>query len=54
MIKNPNTAGNGMMVFRTIGLSIIGLALLTLAGFVLYRKRKFSLSRAKNARHYKK
>lgn len=54
MIKNPYTAGNGMMVFRTIGLSIIGLALLTLAGFVLYRKRKFSLSRAKNARHYKK
>lgn len=54
MIKNPYTAGNGMMIFRTIGLSIIGLALLTLAGFVLYRKRKFSLSRAKNARHYKK
>lgn len=54
MIKNPNTAGNGMMIFRTVGLILIGLALLTLAGFVLYRKRKFSLSRAKNARHYKK
>ena len=53
MIKNPNTAGNGMMIFRTVGLILIGLALLTLAGFVIYKK-KFSLSRAKNARHYKK
>lgn len=53
MIKNPYTAGNGMMIFRTIGLILIGLALLTLAGFVIY-KEKFSLSRAKNARHYKK
>lgn len=53
MIKNPYTAGNGMMIFRTIGLILIGLALLTLAGFVIYKK-KFSLSRAKNARHYKK
>ena len=53
MIKNPNTAGNGMMIFRTVGLILIGLALLTLAGFVIYKK-KFSLSRAKNARNYKK
>lgn len=53
MIKNPYTAGNGMMIFRTVGLILIGLALLTLAGFVIYKK-KFSLSRAKNARHYKK
>lgn len=49
-LVNPNTSGDGMMLFKLIGIGIVGMSLLTLAGFVLYRKRlSFSF-----AKHIKK
>lgn len=52
-IVNPNTSGEGMAIFRTVGLSLLGASMLTLFGFVAFygRKRRFA---AKHARHYKK
>ena len=51
MIRNPYTAGNGMNAFKLAGMFIVGMSLLALAGFVLYKKRNNkSLSKAK---HYK-
>lgn len=43
IIRNPYTAGNGMMMFIFIGLSFIGISLLVLAGILIYKKR-FSLN----------
>ena len=52
MIRNPYTAGNGMDTLRLVGMSLVGMSLLVLAGFVLYKKRnKKCFSKAK---HYKK
>lgn len=52
-IVNPNASGEGMAIFRTIGLSLLGVSMLTLFGFVGYhgKKRRFA---SKRARHYKK
>ena len=51
MIRNPYTAGNGMNALKLAGMFIVGMSLLTLAGFVLYKKRNNkSFSKAK---HYK-
>ena len=51
MIRNPYTAGNGMNAFKLAGMFIVGMSLLALAGFVLYKKRNNkSFSKAK---HYK-
>lgn len=51
MIRNPYTAGNGMNALKLAGMFIVGMSLLALAGFVLYKKRNNkSFSKAK---HYK-
>ena len=51
MIRNPYTAGNGMNALKFAGMFIVGMSLLALAGFVLYKKRNNkSFSKAK---HYK-
>lgn len=50
-LRMPDTAGSGMTALRYAGMFIVGMSLLTLAGFVLYRKRlNKSYSKAK---HYK-
>lgn len=50
-LRMPDTAGSGMTALRYAGMFIVGMSLLTLAGFVLYKKRlNKSYSKAK---HYK-
>lgn len=51
MIRNPYTAGNGMNALKLAGMFIVGMSLLALAGFVLYKKRNNKIF--SKAKHYK-
>jgi len=36
ILKNPQTSGNGMDIFKTVGIGIIGLAALSFGGYMIY------------------
>lgn len=38
ILKNPQTSGNGMDIFKTVGIGIIGLAALSFGGYMVYIK----------------
>lgn len=49
VLKAPNTAGSGMMMFKIIGTLVAALAVLSLGGYVIYTKRSAKRKMAKHA-----
>ena len=40
ILKNPSTAGPGMMLFRVLGIALATLSLIGLGGYMLYNKKR--------------
>lgn len=49
VLKTPNTAGSGMMMFKIIGSLVAVLAVLSLGGYVIYTKRSTKRKKANHA-----